>query len=250
LLDKCRKIFILDKHVANKKIEGEIILGQRAVVLTGIERMNLISIPIKMDVNEASDYHSGSTQDGFGQAVDAGIQVTKGVHGTFKYALEMSMVLQNDFTDYKNTISSWLDESENAQLSKHVDSSSQQAGYVCASLGWFKVKAETGSASSSSYNEFVNTHRDFHANTGTQFDNALQKLHSFDNKKVKVSGTLDVWGTSNIPSTAYVFIRVLQIKFADGHTINVVDETPNAGNSQGDVLPSKGEKMNIVPIGS
>lgn len=54
-----------------------------------------------------------------------------------------------------------------------------------------------------------------------------------------------------IPTTAYLFVEMLQIKTRDGDTTTVINSSPIAADASGDisnVRTDSGQKLNILPL--
>ncbi len=80
------------------------------------------------------------------------------------------------------------------------------------------------------------------------FINALQLL---TNKKMRLTSEMDVYGTSMIPRNVAVFVRVVQIRFGDGRSVNFLDlsdpiAADDAGETSG-LQASGGRRLRMAP---
>jgi len=146
-------------------------------------------------------------------------------------------------------VETYWDTDQKEYINKNIDSQTSQATYTTWSLGWLNWDHRSGSTMETSVHDFENNETQLHVDEGTKFEEALKTLYNSEKEKAEVSGFLDVEGIDPyIPTTAFVYVRIVTIKFKDGTTLNVLDHKTVGGDNQGNPLPSSGGQMHIRKI--
>lgn len=193
--------------------------------------------------NETTAGTTYTYSNGYGQLTKAGVSVQKGATATAHVDIKMKLVT-NDTTQ------TWFDEnkevftaSQQSTIQSHLDRSNTASGWN-AIFAW-------GASSSANENYFSNANHqaeETHTDSQTHTVTSASKLQA---NEVHVTGDVSIVGVSMLPTTAFVFAQISTINFADGTSMQVINQSdPMAASSSGDTggVNAKPNKLNVVPI--
>lgn len=190
--------------------------------------------------NEEENYSSFDIQHGYGQLYKAGVTVTKGVTVTANVSITISTFSEDSYNNTTNEMKNVLD----SKITEHLDESRSQSNYAD---WWFWLF----SSNESQYNEHKEKKDETINTTDTTVINSLKKNFTSNKQDYKVTGTFTVVGQSDIPTTACLFVEMLQIKTKDGSTTTVINSSPIAADEHGDtskLSTDPSSKLNILPL--
>lgn len=190
--------------------------------------------------NEQDDYSSFEFTHGYGMLYKAGVSVEKGVSATVNVSIKISTFSKDFYTNTTNEMRNTLD----SKVTEHLDESTSQSNFAD---WWFWLF----SANESDYNHHKDSQTESVNTTDTTVSNSLKKNFSTNKQDYEITGTFTVVGQSQQPTTAYLFVEMLQIKTKDGSTTTVINSSPIAADDTGDtskVSIDSDKKLNILPL--
>ncbi len=182
--------------------------------------------------------------NGYGQMTKAGVQVQKGATASATVDITMLLVTNETTQSWFNQHKSVYTQSQQDTIQGHLDLSNTASGWN-AIFAW-------GASSASNENYFQNAnHQAEQTNTQSQTD-VVSSASKLQANKVHVTGSVQITGVSMLPTQAFVFAQISTIQFADGTSIQVINQSdPVAANSSGDtsgIDTNPGQKLNVVKV--
>lgn len=181
--------------------------------------------------------------NGYGQLTKAGVQVQKGATAHADVAITMQLVTVD-------TTQSWFKEhaqvftaAQQQRIQEHLDRKDSASAWN-AIFAW-------GAAGQHDENYFRNVSAQ---SVTTQTDSEktiVQSAKKVQTAHVEVTGTVDIVGLSMLPTTAFVFAQISTIQFADGTSIQVLDQdNPAAASASGDTsnVQARPKQLTVVPL--
>lgn len=187
---------------------------------------------------EKSEYSDISFQHGYGQLTRAGVTVRKGVKG--KVTVDMAIETY-DSASYKASTQE-IKNVVTTNTYEHLDETEKRHDY---GDWWFWLF----SASGEDYQHYKEEVTDSVSISDQTITDSLTNNFSDKKQKIRVKGEFEIEGTSNIPTTAYLFVETLNITTSDGAATTVINTTPVAADAEGNTGTISAEgKLNIIPF--
>lgn len=217
-------------------------MNNKINIISGLDFNNLTKSLSLVKNSENTDYSKVSFTHGYGQLSKAGVTVQKGIRGSVDVSLKISTYSEDFYSAVTKDISTLVTKDVSSKLEENIKSKN-------SANWWFAIFAG-GNNSNKDYQYYKDSKE-----SSVQFGNSKivdsLNTHSKDSMgEFEVKGHFEIIGTSNIPTTAYLFIETLTIKTTDGSTMTVVNSEPVAADKDGDKkgLETSG-KLNIIPLG-
>lgn len=189
---------------------------------------------------EAADFSSVSYQKGYGSIVQAGVSVSGKVSATVTVDLEIETYSSSSYQETSNDYSTYGD----TTITEHLRESEKTQDYKD---WWFWLF----SASGKDHEHYKDSQSETVSITDNRTSQSLTNNFSEKKQTFHVSGTFTVTSDSYVPTTAYLYIEVLNIRTADGSTTTVISQNSQPvaadGNGSTSGLSAQGQ-LNIVPI--
>ncbi|EFJ53006.1 hypothetical protein VOLCADRAFT_102625 [Volvox carteri f. nagariensis] len=207
------------------------------------QKLRLLSLPLT-----ASEEMQGVVKDfqtGYATTGSAGVIVQKGAWAELTFTMTMRAVTCGQISDMESKLVQNMSEDEKStykEAKQHYD-----GGFNVPVLSWFGVHL------GASYDKTeVEKTRNANAHYDKQAKDVAQALEQRTEQWITVSGKLSAQGLSFMPTEASAYIKVAQVKLANGKTLNVVNtDTPDgvqAADNKGTALPTTGQKLNLVSV--
>ena len=182
--------------------------------------------------------------NGYGQLTKAGVQVQRGATATAHVEIVMVLVTndtsQSWFSEHKKSFTA----AQQSTIQQHFDSGDTASGWN-AIFAW-------GATHSSNQNYFQNANAQQQTTDTDAQTNLVNSASKLQSSKVKVTGDVSIVGVSLLPTQAFVFAEISPIQFADGTSIQVINQAnPVAASSSGDTSGAEtapNQKLNVVKI--
>lgn len=190
--------------------------------------------------DESTDYSSFEFRHGYGTLYKAGASVGKGVTAKVKVDLCVSTFTEDSYEVTTNEMKNVLDSS----ITEHLRETTSQSNHAD---WWFWLFSN----SSSDYQHHKDAHTETVNTTDTTVSNSIKKNFSNNKQDYHITGEFEIVGESVIPTTAYLFVEMLQITTKDGNTTTVINSSPIAADANGDtskVSTDPSQKLNILPL--
>lgn len=205
---------------------------QEAINLTG---MSAFTVSNALN-SENTDYSKFEVSNGYGQISSAGATVQKGITGHVSISLTIRSFSESSYQATTKTITNTVKSQSADELEAHM----QSRDY---SSWWYTLLGMGSNKSSDEYRKSTHSSATI---TENAIKDALEKNMSSNLEEFSVSGSFDIVGTSNIPTTVNLFIKTLTITTSDGNSIVVVSKETAAADNSGTIVPSSGT-INIGP---
>ena len=182
--------------------------------------------------------------NGYGQMTKAGVQVQRGATASATVNINMSLVTNDETQSWFNQHKDVFTQSQQSAIQSHLDKSNTASGWN-AIFAW-------GAKSSSNENYFRNASAEQEETQTESEKNVVQSASKLQSQNVNVTGTVNITGVSMLPTQAFVFAQISTIQFADGTSMQVINQSdPLAASSSGDtsgVEAASGSQLNVVPV--
>lgn len=217
----------------------------------GFEQVDSSTISFKQPVtninkstpgSEQSDYSKISFTHGYGQLSKVGATVQKGVKGYVDISLSITTFSDEFYHAVTKEVSKFLDRETTQKLNESTNSNNHS--------DWWCAIFAGGSNSHNDYQHYKDAKDGVVEFNNSKITDSITENIKGSRQEYKVNGHFDIVGTSNIPTTVYLFIETLTITTADGSTTLVVNSEPVVADAQGNTGKAETSgKLNIIPLG-
>ncbi|EFJ53007.1 hypothetical protein VOLCADRAFT_102626 [Volvox carteri f. nagariensis] len=207
------------------------------------QKLRLLSLSLT-----ASEEVQGVVKDcqtGYTNTISVGIRVQKGAWAELTFTMTMRAVTCAHILEMESKLLENMSEDEKStykEAKQHYD-----GGFNVPVLSWFGVHMNAGYDKTE-----VEKMRNANSNYDKQAKDIAQALEQRTEQSITVSGKLSVQGVGFMPTEASAYIKVAQLKLANGKSLNVVNtDTPDgvqAADNRGTALPTTGQKLNLISV--
>jgi len=208
--------------------------------------INVLTMPLSVTLlqgDEKTVYAVEQSESGYASLGSAGITVQKGTSGTLHFEITMQGIDARTIASDDSKFQSTLTESEKYKYDEVKQN--YNGGLNVPFLSWIGINLGA-SVSKDDINSAASKNTDYNQ----QAQAVKDTLNTLMQTKLTVRGKLSATGISMIPVTATAFVKIAQVKMADGSTMNVVSSSGKdvtAADGDGVPLPTDDVTINVLP---
>lgn len=187
------------------------------------------------------DFSTISFEKGYGCIVKAGVQVQGAVEADVTVDMVIDTYSSSSYQEATNDYKTY----GKTEIEEHLVESEREHDYKD---WWFWLFSHSGK----SHDHYKDSTTDTVSFTDQNLTKTLTNRFSEKKQSYKVSGTFHIKSTRFVPTTAYLYIELLNIKTQDGSTTTVISQNSQPvaadGNGSTDGLETSGGNLTILPI--
>lgn len=188
---------------------------------------------------ESAGFSKFEVQHGYGKLIRVGATVQKGAKVTMHVDIKVNSYESHSYEAATEEVRTSTDK----KVMEHLDETKRESNYSDWWL-WFHSKNE------SEYEHHKQLNQETIEETDQTKLDALERNFSEQKHEYQVSGDFVVEGVSMVPTTAYLFVEILNI-VVDEQSTTVINSNAVAATEDGDTSKVKidgDSKLNILPI--